>query len=168
MHAGGSPGFGDEGQVAELGAVVINELLANSQGVGPDWIELYNTTGQAIDIGGWFLSDDADDLTKYQIAAGTSIPAGGYLVFDENEHFGNPDDPGCKEPFALSRDGETVYLHSGSEGVLTGYSEQQKFEASDPGVSLGRHHKSTGGYDFVALASPRRAGPTPIRWWGRS
>ncbi len=100
VHAGGSPGFGDEGQVAELGAVVINELLANSQGAGPDWIELYNTTGQAIDIGGWFLSDDADDLMKYRIAAGTSIPAGGYLVFGENEHFGNPDDPGCRDPFA--------------------------------------------------------------------
>jgi len=153
-RAGGSPGIGDSGQGPEIGAVVINELLANSQGVGPDWIELYNATGQAIDIGGWFLSDDADDLTKYQIAPGTSIPAGGYRVFYEDEHFGNPADPGCKEPFALSRDGETVYLHSGSDGVLTGYSEQQKFDASDLGVSLGRYHKSTGGFDFVALAEP--------------
>jgi hypothetical protein len=134
--------------------VVINELLANSQGTGPDWIELYNTTGQAIDIGGWFLSDDADDLTKYQIAAGTTIPAGGYLVFYENQHFGSLADPGCKQPFALSRDGETVYLNSASDGVLTGYSEQEKFGASDAGVSLGRCHKSTGGYDFVALSKP--------------
>jgi hypothetical protein len=153
-RVGGSPGAGDSSQEPEIGAVVINELLASSQGVGPDWIELYNTTGQAIEIGGWFLSDDADDLTKYQIAAGTSIPAGGYLVFYEDEHFGNPADPGCKEPFALSRDGETVYLHSGSDGELTGYSEQQKYEASDLGVSLGRYPKSTGGFDFVALAEP--------------
>jgi len=153
-QVGGTPGAGDESSVPELGAVVINELLANSQGVGPDWIELYNATGQAVDIGGWFLSDDADDLMKYRIAAGTSIPAGGYLVFYEDEHFGNPDDPGCKAPFALTRDGETVYLHSGSGAALTGYSEQQRFDASDPGVSLGRHHKSTGGYDFVALSEP--------------
>ena len=57
---------------------------------GPDWIELHNTTDQAIDIGGWFLSDDANNLTKYEIAAGTSIAADGYIVFYENRHFGKP------------------------------------------------------------------------------
>ena len=66
-----------------------------SAGAGPDWIELYNTTDQAIDVGGWYLSDDANDLTRYRIAEGTSIPAGGYLVFYEDEHFGDPNDPGC-------------------------------------------------------------------------
>ncbi len=160
---GGTPGSGDAGSVPEPGAVVINEVLANSQGAGPDWIELYNTTGRAIDLGGWFISDDADDLTKYRIAAGASISAGGYLVFYEDEHFDNPDDPGCKVPFALSADGETVYLHSGLAGVLTGYSEQQKFGAAEAGVSLGRHHKSTGGYDFIALTwlTPGAANSAP-------
>ncbi|MBN1506390.1 MAG: lamin tail domain-containing protein [Sedimentisphaerales bacterium] len=151
---GGSPGTDDSGQVPSLGAVVINELLANSQGRDPDWIELHNTTDQAISIGGWFLSDDADDLTKYQIASGASIPAGGYVVFYENRQFGSKADPGCKEPFALSADGETVYLHSGAAGALTGYSEQEKFDASEPGVSLGRYEKSTGSYNFVALSEP--------------
>ena len=152
--AGGSPGADDSGQVPTLGAVVINELLANSQGAGPDWIELHNTTDQAINIGGWFLSDDANNLTKCQMASGTSIPAGGYAVFYENRHFGNKADPGCKEPFALSAYGETVYLHSGENGVLSGYSEQEKFDASEPGVSLGRYEKSTGAYNFVALSKP--------------
>ena len=161
--AGGSPGADDSGLVPALGSVVINELLANSQGSGPDWIELYNTTAAAIDIGGWFLSDDANDLTKYKIAAGTSIAGGGYKVFYEDKHFGNSSDPGCKEPFALSRTGETVYLHSGSGGVLTGYSEQEKFDASEAGVTLGRYQKSTGSYNFVALskATPGAANAAP-------
>jgi len=161
--ADGSPGADDSSQVPELGSVVFNELLANSQGAGPDWIELHNTTPQAIDIGGWFLSDDADDLTRYEIASGTSIPAGGYAVFYENRHFASKTDPGCHVPFALSADGETVYLHSGSNGVLTGYSEQEKFDASDPGVSLGRYEKSTGAYNFVALSksTPGAANATP-------
>jgi hypothetical protein len=150
----GSPGADDSGDVPALGSVAINELLANSAGGDPDWIELHNTTGQAIAIGGWFLSDDADNLLKYRIAAGTSIPAGGYVVFYENQHFGNQADPGCAETFALSRDGETAYLHSGSAGVLTGYTEQEKFDASDPGVTLGRYQKSTGSYNFVALRQP--------------
>jgi hypothetical protein len=163
-QAGGSPGTNDGGQVPELGSVVINELLANSQGVGPDWIELYNSTDQSINMGGWFLSDDANNLTKYQIAPGTSIPAHGYLVFYENKHFGNQADLGCQEPFGLSKDGETLYLHSGSGGVLSGYSEQEKFDASEAGVSLGRWQKSTGSYNFVALSAPTpgKANAAPV------
>jgi len=150
--ADGSPGADDSSLAPALGAVVINELLANSQGSGPDWIELYNTTDQPIDLGGWFLSDDADDLTKYEIAAGTTIAAQGYTVFYENRHFAHPDDPGCHEPFGLSASGETLYLHSGSDGRLSGYSEQETFEASEAGVSLGRYRTSTGTYSFVALS----------------
>jgi hypothetical protein len=160
--AGGSPGADDGGQVPALGSVVINELLANSDQQF-DWIELCNTTGQAINIGGWYLSDDANDLTKYKIGAGTSLPANGYLVFYEDRHFGNKSDPGCKTPFALSSNGETVYLHSGSAGVLTGYSEQENFDASEAGVTLGRYEKSTGTYNFVALskATPGAANAAP-------
>jgi len=152
--AGGSPGFDDTGDQPALGAVVINELLANPGTGESDWIELHNTTDQAIDLGGWFLSDDVDDLAKYEIALGTSLPAGGYVVLSEDEHFGNAADPGCHAPFGLSRDGETVYLHSGADGALTGYSEQEKFDASQVGVSLGRYLKSTGTYNFVALSEP--------------
>ncbi|MBN1505383.1 MAG: lamin tail domain-containing protein, partial [Sedimentisphaerales bacterium] len=152
--AGGSPGADDSGQVPALGSVVINELLANSQGSGPDWIELHNTTGQPIDIAGWFLSDDANNLTQYEITAGTSLPADGYVVFYENRHFGSQADPGCQEPFALSASGETLSLHSGSAGVLTGYSQREKFDASEAGVSLGRYQESTGTYNFVAMSVP--------------
>ena len=131
--SGGSPGRSDAGEVLAPGAVVINELLANSAGMGPDWIELRNTTNQAVNIGGWFLSDDDDDLTKYRIAEGTVLPPNGLLVFDENEHFGNVYDPGCRKPFGLSASGETVYLHSGVQGSLAGYSEQGAFGPSEAG-----------------------------------
>ena len=152
---GGSPGYDDTGIVPELGDIVINEILAHSHAAGADWIELHNTTNTTINIGNWFLSDDQANLTKYQIKEGTSIPAYGYIVFYENEHFNNPNDPGCNVPFALSENGETLYLHSGtSAGVLTGYSEQENFDASETGVSMGRYKKSTGAYNFVALQTP--------------
>mgnify|MGYP001278504487 FL=1 len=153
-YSGGSPGTDDSGLVPDPGSVVINELLANSTGIGPDWIELHNATDHSIDIGGWYLSDDGNDLTRYRIADGTSIPAKGYIVFYEDEHFGNEADPGCREPFGLSKDGETLRLHSGSAGVLTGYSEQQEYGASEVGVSLGRWPEDTDAYEFVALKEP--------------
>jgi hypothetical protein len=154
VYAEGSPGFADAGDIPELGAVVVNEIMANAAAGEPDWIELYNTTDRPIDIGGWFLSDSRQDLAKYEIAPGVTIDTGDFIVFFDDQHFGNEGDPGCHVPFALSRNGETAYLHSGADGVLTGYSEEEKFDASQNGVSLGRHLKSTGAYNFVALARP--------------
>lgn len=113
---GGSPGTADAGLIPNPGSVVINEVLAHSHSTAPDWIELHNPTGAAINIGGWFLSDTGLDLLKYEIAAGTSIAAGGYIVFYQDVHFGNAGDPGANTPFALSENGETVYLSSGLGG----------------------------------------------------
>ena len=153
---GGSPGWDDTGVIPQLGAVVINELLAHSHAAEPDWIELYNTTAESINIGGWFLSDsDADDPNrkKYEIAEGTTIPQNGYVVFYEDQHFGDSNAPGCNGPFALSENGETLYLQSGQNGELTGYYDDEKFDASETNVAFGRYYKeSTGTYNFVAMS----------------
>ena len=135
----GSPGVDDGGNTLGSGAVLLNELLANSAGGEPDWIELGNTTGQPVDLGGWFLSDDADEPNKYEIASGTVLPPLGHLVFTEDGGFGNRNDPGCHTPFGLSRTGETVYLHSGAQGALTGYRDEARFGPSESGVTLGRY-----------------------------
>jgi len=149
---GGSPGADNAGQPPEIGGVVINEILAHSHAEAPDWIELYNTNGHAINISGWFLSDDEQDLKKYEIADTTIIEPYGYIVFYEDLHFGNPAGPGSHRPFGLSENGETLYLNSGSDGELTGYSDIEKFGASATGVSFGRYLKSTGSYNFVATS----------------
>ncbi len=150
---GGSPGWDDSGDVPELGSIKINELLAHSDSDPNDWIELYNSTDQPINIGGWFLSDNNDDLMKYEIAAGTTIGPFGYIVITQDDHFGNPADPGSHTQFALSENGESVILHSGQSGQLTGYSEEEIFGASEVDVSFGRYLKSTGTYNFVSMSS---------------
>jgi hypothetical protein len=149
-YSGGSPGEDDSGIIPEPGVVIINELLAYSSGGVADWIELHNTTDTPIDIGGWYLSDDGAELKKYEIAEGTVIAPNGYTVFYEDIHFGKSGNPSA---FALSRDGERVYLSSAGGGVLTGYREVEDFGGSEDGVSLGRYYKSsTGDYDFVAMS----------------
>ncbi|MHC4204173.1 MAG: lamin tail domain-containing protein [Planctomycetota bacterium] len=152
-ETGGSPGWDDTGELPSLGEVVINELLAHSHAGAPDWIELHNTTNTAINIGGWFLSDSSLDFMKYEIAGGMIIEPHGYVVLYEDLNFGNPEDPGCHAPFALSENGETLYLHSGADGLLTGYSDQEKFSASETGIAFGRYQKSTGTYNFVAMSA---------------
>ncbi|MCK4789401.1 MAG: lamin tail domain-containing protein, partial [Desulfobacteraceae bacterium] len=109
-YRGGSPGRDDSSNIPNPGAVVINELLAHSHDEASDWIELYNTTGTAIDVGGWFLSDSKDYPAKYEIADGTVLGPNGYLVLYQNLNFDNTNDPGCHQPFALSENGEQLYL----------------------------------------------------------
>ena len=149
---GGSPGFNDASDIPMPGAIVINELLAHSHADAADWIELHNRTDVSIDIGGWFLSDSNSDFAKYEIAVGETIEPQGYAVFYEDLQFANPLDPGCHVPFALSENGETLYLHSGADGMLTGYNEQEEFGASETAVAFGRHRKIMGTYNFVPMS----------------
>ncbi|MCP5532470.1 MAG: lamin tail domain-containing protein [Akkermansiaceae bacterium] len=136
--------------------IVVNEVLSSSPGVGGDWIELHNSGGDPIDLGGWYLSDDAGDLLKYRIADGTTISAGGYLVFSETAHFGaSSGDPGVATPFALSGNGESVFIYKPAEGLDLEYLDSEDFGAAEPGVTFGRLYKpSTGTYNFVAMKSP--------------
>jgi len=153
-YLSGSPGEDDNGIVPAPGAVVINEVLAHSHAGAADWVELHNTTSTSIDIGGWFLSDSGSDLAKYRIAAETVIAPDGYIVFYEDRHFNNPSAPGTYQPFALSENGERLYLSSAEGGLLTGYRQVEDFGGSETGISFGRYYKpGTGNYNFVAMSA---------------
>ncbi len=134
--------------------VVINELLAHSHDDAPDWIELANPSAIAVHIGGWVLSDDADDLYKYQIPPGTTMEPNSYLVFYEDLTFGNPLDPNTLSPFKMSENGEELCLYSGSDPVFSDYLTTETFGASETWVSFGRHVRSIGEHDFVRLSRP--------------
>jgi len=72
------------------------------------------------------------NLMKYKIAAGTKINDKGYLLFYEHLNFGElSSDPGRITPFALSEDGDEVYLSSAQAGVLTGFRAEEDFGASE-------------------------------------
>jgi len=69
-----------------LGQVVVNEFcVANytdwdQGGDNEDWLELYNPTGAAVNIGGFWLSNEESDPMKWQFPAGTSVNPNGYLI----------------------------------------------------------------------------------------
>ena len=152
-YTDGTPGVVDSGLLKEH-SIAINEILAHSDAPPDDWIELKNTTSASIDIGNWYLSDDADNLTKYRIAAGTILAPGAYLVLSSDANFGpTSSDTGKIASFGFSEYGETAYLTSSDGAVITGYREKQDFGASENSVAFGRYQKSTGTYDFVPMST---------------
>ena len=129
-----------------VGSVIINEVMAHSHGTAPDWVELYNTTGSAVNIGSWYLSDSDRHLTDssaYQILNGTTIPPYGYMVFYET-NFGTK--------FKLSENGDQVYLSLNRDGFPFGMDDFE-FGASEVNVSFGHYTTSIDEVKFVAMDS---------------
>src|SRR6185436_2582672 len=135
--------------------VVINEVLAHTSAPLEDAIELFNTTEEAIDLSGWWISDDKDTPKKFRVPPGTVIDPLGYYVFYEmyglsnslprlgfNTHGG-----ALPEDFALNSMGEDVWIFSASNdvpGTLTGFRGTLRFDAAESGVSLGPVPNSVG------------------------
>ena len=137
--------------------VIINEVLTHTDPPLEDAIELYNPTASPVDISYWWLSDSKDDPRKFQIPAGTVIPAGGYRVFYEAPLTSggfNPNGAGTGRSFTLnSARGDDVYLHTGdAAGNLTFFRTSRDFGAAENGVSFGRYVKTDGTTDFVAMS----------------
>ncbi|HMC28487.1 MAG TPA: LamG-like jellyroll fold domain-containing protein, partial [Verrucomicrobiae bacterium] len=66
--------------------VTITEFMASNSrtliddfGQYPDWIELFNGGTTTVNLGGWYLSDSASNLKKWQFPA-TNLNAGAFLV----------------------------------------------------------------------------------------
>jgi hypothetical protein len=143
----GAPGQPDPPPPTFAG-ILINEVLSHTDFPEVDAIELLNPTASAVNIGGWFLSDDFEVPRKYRIPNGAVIPAGGHLSFDESL-FNNA--ATAIIPFAVSSRGDDVWLFSGDANTnLTGYVFGEDFGAAATGVSLGRYTNSVGSVHFVA------------------
>ena len=79
--------------------VYISEVSAAGE-----WVELHNGSEQAVELGGWSLTDSAANPVPYGIESLT-IPADGYLVLQPEATFG------------VASGGETLYLHD-ENGML--------------------------------------------------
>ncbi|HUT09819.1 MAG TPA: lamin tail domain-containing protein, partial [Thermoguttaceae bacterium] len=74
--------------VLDGGALVISEFLAvntktllDEDSQYRDWIEIHNPTAAAVDLEGWYLTDELTDLRQWQFPSVTVEPGGYLLVF---------------------------------------------------------------------------------------
>jgi len=101
-------------QLAVVDNLVINEIMASNtsavadqSGEYDDWVELYNGNSFSLNLNGYFLSDNENDLTRWTFP-NTTIQANGYLII-WCDTAGNSQ-PGLHTTYRLSADQEEVYL----------------------------------------------------------
>jgi len=98
-------------------APIITEFLAdNSVPWNPadpssdwDWIEIYNPTVSTIDLAGWHLTDDPDDLTQWTFPDYSLAPGAYLVVFASGLDRTDPAQE-LHTNFGLSKDGEYLAL----------------------------------------------------------
>ena len=90
-----------------IGEVLINEFVAvNGTVQTSEWVELYNTTAESLDISSMWIDDIvAGGSAPQQIPASTTIAAGGYYVMTLGSFLNNTGD----DVRFLGQDGTTVH-----------------------------------------------------------
>jgi len=80
------------GGAAAAPSVVVSEImasnnstLADEDGDYSDWIELYNSSTNTVNLGGWHLTDTATNLTRWQFPATNLGPSRFLVVFASNK-----------------------------------------------------------------------------------
>ncbi|MBN1479266.1 lamin tail domain-containing protein [candidate division KSB1 bacterium] len=140
--------------------VVINEFMASNSdyfqdpdeaGEYPDWIELYNPSGQSVNVGGLYLTDNPARPTKWQIAQGTQIPAGGFIFFIADS---DPEQGTKHTSFKLDSQGGYIGLvHGDGSTILDSLTYSKQY--SD--VSYGRSPDGGTTWYFFDTPTPEKA-----------
>ncbi len=109
-------------QLPVLGGLVINEIMAGNvsavadqNGEYDDWVELYNGNNFSLNLNGYYLSDNENELTKWTFP-NVTIPANGYLIV-WCDTAGNSQ-TGLHTTYRLSADQEEVYLTDPTNTVI--------------------------------------------------
>lgn len=140
------------------GSVVVNEFLASNNSFGvdengenDDWIELYNSSDDPIDLAGYRITDNLGDPQKYVIPSGspatTTIPAHGYLlIWCDSQADQGPLHTG----FNLSAGGEDIGVYDPSGSALT----ELTYTTQTTDVSYGRTTDGGSTWGFLTTPTP--------------
>jgi hypothetical protein len=136
----------------------INEFMASNQGTlndddgdRSDWIEIYNAGELAEDLGGWYLTDDANDLTRWQFPAVTLLPNRYLVVFASGKDRRDPTVP-LHTNFRLAQEGEYLALIDPRGEIVSDYAPVFPVQFDD--ISYGRDRMNPSVVGYFATPTP--------------
>ena len=126
--------------------------IRDEDGDGSDWIEIYNSDQSVGNIGGWFLTDATNNLAKWRIPNGTTIPGRGYLVvFASGKNRTNVAGR-LHTNFQLNNDGEYLALLNPLTNIVSQFSPTYPSQQED--VSYGRDRVNLDLIGYYTVPTP--------------
>jgi len=144
---GGSPGTLEPVSAEPLRNVMINEFLAHTDAPLVDFIELYNQSLQAVDVGGAWLTDNAA-TNKFRIPSPMVIQPGGFVSFNQTQL-----------GFSLSSAGERILLVNSNR---TRVIDALDFGPQANGISYGRHPNGAPLFQELSQTTEGAANAAPL------
>ena len=139
--------------------LIINEFLASNDacctdpsGDYDDWVELYNDSDEAIDLGGMYFTDTIGDDDPYQIpdtdsSLTTVQPKGYILIWCDDDQEQGPLHVSNK----LSKGGESIVLISQDNQTII---DSLSFSEQTTDVSMGRDPNNVNEFIFFENPTP--------------
>ncbi|WP_347838392.1 chitobiase/beta-hexosaminidase C-terminal domain-containing protein [uncultured Draconibacterium sp.] len=152
---------------AQSQKVVISEFMAindktlyDEDGDDSDWIELHNPGDASINVNGWYLTDKADNLTKWEIP-NITIQAGGYLIVFASEKKRNDPSGELHTNFKLSGSGEYLAIVE-ADGTSISHAYNPAFPAQRKDVSYGIYQGQNVYFDSPTPGAENTHGSLPF------
>lgn len=137
-------------------SLLINELMSDNAGVvfdeqniPSDWIELWNGGNAGVNLSGFYLSDDAANPMKFELAGGFMTPGQFKLLWADNEPLRGPEH--CA--FSLDNDGEELRLYKLEDGKPRLH-DRIDFQALNENSSWGRNTDGSANWIVFESSTP--------------
>ena len=127
--------------------------IRDEDGDYSDWIELYNSGTNAIDLTGYWLSDDPTNPLKWEFPAVTIKPGEYLLIFASGKDRKDPEGPYLHTNFAISSAGETIVLNSADVRPIDSVEIGPLFS----NISLGRNNSKRDEWLYYFVPTPGAA-----------
>lgn len=155
---------------APLPPICINEVLGSNASVNRDetgrygdWIELYNTSTDAVNIGGMYLSNYPGDPRKWRIPDGTTIAPHGFQLIWADEQ---PTHGAMHANFTIAAAGQTIALFA-TDANMNLMVDSLVCPLTGSNVSYGRFpdgSTDTMAFTTVTPSAPNDTTPRTITW----
>ena len=134
--------------------------LADQDGAYSDWIEIHNPGDDPVNLQDWYLTDDADELDKWEFPDTTLEPGHYLVVFASNKDRSLPGNE-LHANFRLDAGGEYLALVE-PDGVAIAFEYAPEFPSQNDDVSFGLGSPSFAFFDTPTPGEPN--GPGSIQY----
>ncbi|MFC2137806.1 CotH kinase family protein [Bacteroidota bacterium] len=132
--------------------IILNEIMATNASAHmetdfynfPDWVEIYNNGSSGEMLSGYYISDNKDELKKWQLPSVSLDSNEYYFVYCDEKATGNHTN------FGLSAGGEKVYLCDNAGNIVDSVTYPKLY----PNISFGRNSSDNNQWLFCATPTP--------------